>query len=73
MITINGQTFGTANDLAHIFGKTPQTIRRWVRDGRLPHGAPHPGGAIWSLEKVAKMLNKGQASDKELATLISLR
>lgn len=64
MIKIGPYEYGTVDDLAKTFGRTPKTIYRWIAEGKIPRGGKSPRGMIWRMDKLAKALNKNQASDK---------
>lgn len=64
MIKIGPYEYGTVEDLAKTFGRTPKTIYRWIAEGKNPARREVTTRMIWRMDKLAKALNKNQASDK---------
>lgn len=41
MIKIGPYEYGTVEDLAKTFGRTPKTIYRWIAEGKIQIGRAH--------------------------------
>jgi predicted site-specific integrase-resolvase len=55
----------TEHDLAPMFRRSVQTIRRWARLGKIPAPAIHVGGTrYWSRDTVARMLGDAAETTK---------
>ena len=65
--------FYTIFDIAKMFGRSRNTIYRWISNGSFPRGKAHPGGMIWTEEVIDRWLATGQISDKEMKTLAELK
>ena len=61
--------FYRIEEIAEKFGRSPTTIRRWIREGRFPHGKPVPGGQIWTESSLERWINLGQTSEKEMQVI----
>lgn len=65
MIMINGTQYGTVKDVAAVFGCTPKTVYRWIAAGKIPRGGTAiRGRMMWRMDRLASILDKGQASEK---------
>lgn len=65
------KTILRVEDVAEQLKRSPQTIYRWIRNGKFPKGKPAPGGMIWTQAKLEKWASYGQVSDKELKAMAS--
>ena len=48
----------TATEVAIKFGVHVETVRRWVREGRIPYYMPAPKTLRFDLESIEKALSK---------------
>lgn len=68
MIKIGQYEYGTVEDLAKTFGRTPKTIYRWIAAGKIPRGGKSPHGCmIWRMDKIASIMSKKEPSRKAYA------
>lgn len=65
--------FYTIFDIAKLFGRSRNTIYRWISNGTFPRGKAHPGGMIWTEDVIDRWLQAGQASDKEIKAICDMK